>query len=217
MHFILMKKIADIFAWSYEDLKTFDIDIIQHKISLKVGSKTFKKKNRKFNPLLISIIEKELKRMLDAKTIIPLRYLDWVDKLVLVRKKSGEICLCVEFKNPNRCSLKENYPSPKMDHILQRVVGAHIISMLDGYFRYNQIEVLEEDKETIFFTTPWGTFMYEKMPFVLMNVVETFRRAMYIAFVDEKDKFMVIYLNYITIFSKSYDEHLQHLEQIFQK
>jgi hypothetical protein len=57
----LMKKIVDIFAWSYEDLKTFDTDIIQHKIPLKVGSKPFRKKIRQFNPLLMSIIEKELK------------------------------------------------------------------------------------------------------------------------------------------------------------
>jgi hypothetical protein len=54
----LMKKFVDIFAWSYEDLKTFDTDIIQHKIPLKVGSKPFRQKIRQFNPLLMSIIEK---------------------------------------------------------------------------------------------------------------------------------------------------------------
>jgi hypothetical protein len=78
----------------------------------------------------MSIIEKELKRMLDARIIVPLRYSDWVANLVPVRKKSGEICLCVDFQNLNKCSLKDNYPLPKMDHILQRVVGAHIISFV---------------------------------------------------------------------------------------
>jgi hypothetical protein len=100
---------------------------------------------------------------------------------------------------------------------LQRVVGAHIISMLDGYSGYNQIAVLEEDKEKTTFTTPWGTFMYDKIPFGLMNAGATFQRAMDIEFVGEKDKFMVIYLDDITIFSKYDDEHLQHLEKIFQK
>jgi hypothetical protein len=67
--------------------------------------------------------------------------------LVPMRKKSGEIRLCVDFLNLNKCSIKENYPLPKMDHILQRVVGAHMISLLDGYSGYNQIVVCEEDKE----------------------------------------------------------------------
>jgi hypothetical protein len=87
----------------------------------------------------MSIIEKELKRMLDAKIIVPLRYPYWVANLVSVRKNNREILLCVDFRNLNRCLLKYNYPLPKMDHILKRVVGTHIFSMLDGYSRYSQI------------------------------------------------------------------------------
>jgi hypothetical protein len=93
---------------------------------------------------LFPIIENKLKKMLDAKIIVPLRYLEWVANLVLVIKKSVKIRLCVEFKNLNRCSLKENYPFPNMDHIIQKVVGAQRISMLDGYFGYNQITFLRK-------------------------------------------------------------------------
>jgi hypothetical protein len=113
--------------------------------------------------------------MIDSIIIVPLRYSDWVANLVLSRKKSGEIRLCVDFRNLNKCSLKENYPLPKMDHILQRVVGAHIISLQYGYSSYNQIEICEEDKEKPTFTTPWGKFMYEKIPFGLMNVGQPFK------------------------------------------
>jgi hypothetical protein len=60
--------------------------------------------------MLMSIIEKELKRILDGIIIVPLRYSDWVANLVPMRKKSGEICLCVDFQNLNKCSLKDNYP-----------------------------------------------------------------------------------------------------------
>jgi hypothetical protein len=101
-----------------------------------------------------------------------------VDNLVPVRKKSGEIKLCVDFRNLNRSSIKDNYPLPKMEHILQRVTDASKISMIDGFSSYNQISVLPEDREKTTFTTPWGTFMYAKMPFRLMNVEETFQRAM---------------------------------------
>jgi hypothetical protein len=71
---------------------------------------------------------------------------------------------------------------------------------------------MEEDRKKTDFTTPWGTFVYEKMPFGLMNAGETFHRDMDIAFIGEKDRFVVIYLDDITVFSTSDEEHLQHLK-----
>jgi hypothetical protein len=92
-----------------------------------------------------------------------------VPNLVHVRKNNDEIRLCVYFRNLNPSSLKNNYPLPKIDHVLEKVVGANQISMLVGFSGYNQIVVHEDDRENIAFTT-WGTFMYDKMPFGLMNV-----------------------------------------------
>ena len=66
------------------------------------------------------------------------------------------------------------------------------------------------------FTTPWGTFMYAKMPFVLMNAGEKFHRDMDIAFSDE-DMILVIYLDEITVFSKSDEEHVAYLLKVFRK
>ena len=68
--------------------------------------------------MLLPVIEKEVKKLLDAKIIIHLRHSDWVENLVPVIKKNGEIRLCVDFKNLNRCLFKDNYHLPKMDHIL---------------------------------------------------------------------------------------------------
>ena len=78
--------------------------------------------------------------------------------------------------------------------------------MLDGFLGYNQILVHPDDQEKTTFTTPWGTFMYPKMSFGLMNAEDTFQRAMDIAFSEEKDKFVVIYLDDITIYSKPNNE-----------
>jgi hypothetical protein len=125
--------------------------------------------------------------------------------------------LCVDFRNLNKVSLKDHYPLPKMDHILQKVVGSQRMSMLDGFSGYNQIMVHPDDQEKTTFTTPWGTFMYAKMSFGLMNAGETFQRAMDIDFADEKDKFIVIYLDDITVYSASDEEHLKHLRRAFQK
>jgi hypothetical protein len=90
-------------------------------------------------------------------------------KIVQTRKKSEEIRFCVDFRNLNICSLKDNYPLHKMDHVLQKVVQENIISMMDGFSRYNQVAMHLEDRENTTFTTPWGTFMYDKIPFGLIN------------------------------------------------
>jgi hypothetical protein len=171
-----------VFAWTYEDLKTYDTNVIEHNIPLKEEAKPFRHKLRQINPMLLPIMEKEVKKLLDAQIIFPLRYSEWVSNLFLVRNKSGEIRLCVDFRKLNRNSKKDNYPLPKMEHILQRVTGASRISMIDGFSGYNHISVLPEDREKTAFTTPWGTFMYAKIPFGLMNARATFQRAMDICY-----------------------------------
>ena len=101
--------------------------------------------------------------------------------------------------------------------MLQRVVSSSRISLLDDFSGYNQILVQLEDQPKTTFTTPWGTFMYVKMPFGLMNARATFQRAMDIAFAKEIREFLVIYLDDITIFSKTDYAHLDHLRQVFIK
>ena len=211
----LFKEFQDAFAWSYEDLKSYDTSVIQHTIPLKPNQKPFKQKLRRINPMLLPSMEKEVQKMFKAGIIALIRFSDWISNLVPTRKKTGEIRLCVDLRNLNQVSLKDNYPLPKMDHILQRVVGASRISLLDGFSGFNQILVHLDDQDKTAFTTPWGTFKYVKMPFGLKNAGATFQRAMDIAFAKEIHDFLVVYLDDLTPFSKSDQEHLKHLRQIF--
>ena len=73
------------------------------------------------------------------------------------------------------------------------------MSFIDGFSGYNQVFVHLDDQEKTTFTTPWGTFMYAKIPFGLMNAGDTFQRAMDVAFMGLKDKFVLIYLDDLTI------------------
>lgn len=86
--------------------------------------------------------------------------------------------------------------------------------MVDRFSGYNQVAVEKEDQRKTAFNTPWGTYMYARIPFGLMNVGATFQRAMDIAFVGYK--FVVIYLDDVTVFSGSNDEHLKHLQKTFK-
>ena len=81
----------------YEYLKTYDTHIIQHIIPIKAGVKPFQQQLRKIHPKLEPLIQNEVKKLLDAKIIFRVRHLEWVENLVQVRKKYGEIILCVDF------------------------------------------------------------------------------------------------------------------------
>jgi len=211
----LFKEFQDVFAWSYEDLKSYDTSIIQHTVSLKPNQKPFKQKLRRINPMLLPLIEKEVKKMFEAGIIAPIRFLEWVSNLVPTRKKSGEIRLCVDLRNLNQVSLKDHYPLCMMDHILQRVVGCSRISLLDGFSGFNQILVHPDDQDKTTFSTPWGTFKYMKIHFGLKNAGATFQRDMDITFAKEIHDFLVFYLDDLTPFSKSDQENLKHLRQVF--
>jgi hypothetical protein len=102
-----------------------------------------------------------------------------------------------------------------MDYILQKVVGSQKISMLDGFSGYNQIMVHSDDREKKAFMTPWGAFMYDKIPFSLMNVKATFQREMDIVFSKNKNNFILIYLDDIIVYSNSNEQHLRHLKKVF--
>jgi hypothetical protein len=94
------------------------------------------------------------------------------------------------------------------------VIGASRISMIDGFSAYNQIFVLPEDREKMTFNTPWGTFMYSRIPFGSMNAGATFQQDMDIDFIGERDKFVVIYMDDITVLSRSNKEYFCHLRRV---
>ena len=133
----LLKQYKDVFSWTYEDLKTYDTRIIQHVIPIKFGVKPYQQPLRKMHPKLEPLIQSEVKKLLDAKTIFKVRHSEWVSNLVPVQKNSGEIRLCVDFKNINHVSDKDNYPVPPMEQILQMVSSFELFSLLDGFAGYS--------------------------------------------------------------------------------
>eukprot|EP00253_Pinus_taeda_P011268 PITA_11268 len=137
--------------------------------------------------------------------------------MVPVRKKNGDIRICIDFRNLNRASLKDNIPLPTMEQILQSVAGSELMSFLDSFSGYNQVLVHPDDQLKTAFRTKWGTYAYQKMPFGLINAGATFQRAMGTAFRGLINRSVVIYLDDITVFSKKRSNHLHDLNQIFQR
>jgi len=170
----LIRKYRHVFAWSYDDLKAYWEDLFQHEIPLKPDAKPFRQKQSPINPTLAPKMLEELTKLRDGAITKPIRHSSWVSNLVLVRKKNGDIRLCVDFINLNKSSLKDNYPLPNMEAVLQKVTGCELLSMMDGFSGYNQVKVKESKQYKTAFTTPWGTYVYVRMPFGLTNTGATF-------------------------------------------
>jgi hypothetical protein len=119
-----------------------------------------------------------LENVLKAGIIFPVKYSKWVSNLVPVRKTNGHIRLCIDFHALNQASIKDHFPLPNMEMILQQFSGSQMMSLLDGFFGYNQIKVKRTDKYKTTFITRWGTFAYERVSFGLSTAGATFQIAM---------------------------------------
>ena len=113
--------------------------------------------------------------------------------------------------------MKDDHPLPSLDEALQIINGAQMVSFLDGYSDYNQIMVSHEDRLKMAFTTKWGTFAYRCIPFGLINVGATFQKLMDTTFEGLVNKCIIIYMDYLTIFSWDKNDHPTHLAKICER
>jgi len=129
-------------------------------------------------------------------------------------KKQGMIRVCIDYKDVNQACPKDNYPTPFIDKIIDECTGCEIFSFVDGFSKYNQINICPQDQSKTAFICLWGTFAYKKLPFGLNNTGETFHRAMNYAFHDIKN-IVQPYLDDLPTHSKKLTDHPQHLGAIF--
>ena len=133
---------------------------------------------------------------------------------MLVTKKHGTIHVCVDYRDLNKACPKDNYPTPFINQIIDDCARCEVFSFMDGFFGYNQIEILPQDQHKMTFICPWGTFAYKKLPFGLKNAGATFQQATSYAFHDIKT-IVQPYLDDIPAKSRRHQDHLDHLRQIF--
>ena len=113
--------------------------------------------------------------------------------------------------------MRDSFPLPIMDHVLERVVGKKAYSFLDGFSSYNQVSIAENDQHKTAFATEWGIFAYRVMPFGLTNAPATFQRLMAHAFKIYPRDFLEIFMDDLCVHSLNRHEHIEHLQLIFEK
>jgi len=180
----LLQEYVDVFAWSYADMPGLDSDIVVHKLSLIEGCKPVKQKLRRTRPDILIKVKEEITKQWDAEFLEVVEYSEWVSNIVVIPKKDNKIRVCVDFRDLNRASPKDEFPLPYIDILVDNAVKSSTYSFMDGFSGYNQIKMAETDKRKTTFITSWGTYCYKVMPFRLKNAGAIYQRAMVALFHD---------------------------------
>jgi hypothetical protein len=134
-----------------------------------------------------------------------------------VEKKDKELCLCVDYLLLNAVTIKNKYLLPRIDILFDQLAGAQVFSKIDLRSSYHQIKICAEDIPKTAFTTRYGLFKYLVMSFGLTNTPAYFVYLMNSIFKSELDKFVVVFIHDIFIYSRSMEEHEEHHWIILQR
>ena len=212
-----LKEYRDVFAWSYKDLKGVDPEICKHTIPTRDESKPRKQRPYTYNDTFARKIKEEIDKLLEADFIYEIEHTEWVSPIVVVPKKNGKLRVCVNLKQVNAATIRDNYPLPMTDHVIERVAGKAAYSFLDGFSGYNQVSIDPKDQYKTAFATEWGIYAYRVMPFGLTNAPATFQRLMAHAFRAYLRDFLEIFMDDLCVHSNERMDHIDHLKLIFVK
>jgi transposase InsO family protein len=217
----LLVEYGDVFAWKHSDITGIPRELGEHRIDLMLGARPVRQRQYRLNPKYSLMVKEEIDRLLEADFIYPVLTSEWVSSLVIVPKKLGvdkkpKIRVCQDFRKLNEATLKDHYPIPFTDMVLDIVASREAYSFLDGYSGYNQIWIREEDQLKTAFTTEWGVFAFRRMPFGLCNAPGMFQRVMMNIFHDFLRNFLEVFIDDFAVYGAAKD-HVQHLRKTFQR
>ena len=202
----LFKEYAHVFA--LESLDMGHTSLVKHKIKLD-NYTPFKERYRHIPPHLFEEVKNHLKEMIQVGAIRRSNS-PWANAAVLVRKKDGSLCFCIDLRKFNARMIKDAYSLPCIDETLDCLGGAIIFTSLDLKSGYWQVEMDEESKAlTTFMVGPLGFYECERMPFGLTNAPATFQCLMESCLGELYLNWCIIYLDDIIVFSKTPEEHLR--------
>ena len=160
-------------------------------------------------------VQKEIAAMLE-EGIIKRSTSEWAAPIVLVPKKDGTLRFCVDYRRLNTLTRVDAYPMPRIDDLIDQLSKAKYITTLDLARGYWQVPVAKEDQCKTAFTTPFGLYEFNVMPFGLCGAPATFQRMMDTV-LHGLEQFSAAYLDDIVIYSNTWNEHLQHIQAVFKR
>ncbi|XP_015965638.1 uncharacterized protein LOC107489404 [Arachis duranensis] len=205
-------------GWTIDDIKGISPAIFMHKILLEEDSRPVVQPQRRLNPTMKEVVQKEMMKLWNAVIIYPISDSPWVSQVQVVPKKGGMTVIfnekneliptrtvtgwrmCIDYRRLNEATRKDHFLFPFIDQMLERLAGHAYYCFLDGYSGYNQIVVDPKDQEKTSFTCLFEVFANRRMPFGLCNAPATFQRYMLSIFSDVVEIFLEVFMDDFSIF-----------------
>ncbi|GJY82864.1 putative reverse transcriptase domain-containing protein [Tanacetum coccineum] len=140
----------------------------------------------------------------------------WGAPVLFVKKKDGSFRMCIDYRELNKLTVKNRYPLPRIDDLFDQLQGSSVYSKIDLRSGYHQLRVREEDIPKTAFRTRYGHYEFQVMPFGLTNAPAVFMDLMNRVCKPYLDKFIIVFIDDILIYSKNKKEHEEHLKAILE-
>ncbi|KAL5733419.1 hypothetical protein ACOSQ2_033111 [Xanthoceras sorbifolium] len=188
---------------------------VDHQIELEPGIKPPAKALYRMAPPELEELRKQLKDLLDAGCIQPSK-VPYGAPVLFQRKKDGSMRLCIDYRALNEVTIKNKYPIPLIADLFDQLGRAQYFTKLDLRSGYYQVRIAEGDKAKTTCVTRYGAYEFLVMPFGLTNTPATFFTLMNKIFHPYLDRFVVVYLDDIMVYSNTLEEHARHLQAVFK-
>jgi hypothetical protein len=222
LHHVVEKRLEDIHV-VHEFSDVFPDDLlgmpperaIEFKIELQPGTAPISKAPYKMSREELAELKIQLKDLLDKDFIRPSSS-PWGCPALFVSKKDKGLRLCVDYRPLNAVTIKNKYPLPRIDILFDQLAGAQVFSNINLCSGYHQIKIHDEDIPKTAFSTRYGLYEYLVMSFRLTNAPAHFMYLMNSVFMPELDKFVVVFIDDILIYSNSTEDNEEHLRVVLQ-
>ncbi|CAI5655207.1 unnamed protein product [Oreochromis niloticus] len=202
-------------VFAMNDIDFGRTDKVKHHIKLS-DQTPFKHRARPIHPNDVEAVRKHLQELLDAGVIRESES-PFSSPIVVVRKKNGQVRLCIDYRKLNLQTVKDAYALPRMDDTFAALSGSRWFSVLDLKSGYYQIEVDEADKPKTAFVCPLGFWEFNRMPQGVTNAPSTFQRLMEKCMGDMNLKEVVVFLDDLIVFSRTLEEHEARLMKVLNR
>nr|GFA82763.1 putative reverse transcriptase domain-containing protein [Tanacetum cinerariifolium] len=188
---------------------------VEFNIKLFPGAEPISKAPYRMASIELKDLKDQLQELLERGFIRP-SVSPWGAPVLFVKKKDGSMRLCIDYRKLNKITIRNRYPLTRIDDLFDQLQGAMHFSKIDLWSGYHQLQVKEQDISKTAFCTRYGQYEFLVMPFGLTNAPAVFMDLMNRIFHEFLDKFVIVFIDDILVFTKSKEEHEDHLRTVLQ-
>ncbi|KAI3802804.1 hypothetical protein L1987_30947 [Smallanthus sonchifolius] len=188
---------------------------VEFRIDLVPGAAPIARSPYRLAPSEMQELSNQLQELLDKGFIRP-SFSPWGAPVLFVKKKDGSFRMCIDYRELNKLTIKNRYPLPRIDDLFDQLQGSSYYSKIDLRSGYHQLRIQEEDVPKTAFRTRYGHYEFMVMPFGLTNAPAVFMDLMNRVCKPYLDKFVIVFIDDILIYSQTQEEHEQHLRLILE-